>query len=155
MTKVVPKRVTAEIEGGFVVFLIGMRINKPWKFHKWLPVFWAMPKMIRELEQRPESGFLGHIRSFSVIVQYWRSFDQLEAYARNPDQLHWPAWVDFNRRVGGCREDVGIWHETYRVRAGEYECVYSGVPPLGLAKASSTTDAVGQFESARGRMEAP
>ena len=154
MPKVVPKRVTAEIEGDFVVFLIGMRINKPWKVHKWLPVFRAMPKMIRELEQRPESGFLGHIMSFGVIVQYWRSFDQLEAYARNPDQLHWPAWVDFNQRVGGSREDVGIWHETYRVRAGEYECVYSGVPPLGLAKASSTTDAVGQFESARGRMEA-
>ena len=59
--------------------------------------------MIRELEQRPESGFLGAIMGFSVIVQYWRSFDQLEAYARNADQLHWPAWVDFNQRVGGSR----------------------------------------------------
>ena len=153
MTKVVPKRVTAEIEGDFVVFLIGLRINKPWKVHKWLPVFRAMPMMISELEKRPESGFLGHIMSFGVIVQYWRSFDQLEAYARNADQLHWPAWVDFNKRVGGSRGDVGIWHETYRVRAGEYECVYSGMPPFGLAKASSTTDAIGHLESARGRME--
>ena len=85
MTKVVPKRVTAEIEGDFVVFLIGLRINKPWKVHKWLPVFRAMPRMISELEKRPESGFLGHIMSFGVIVQYWRSFDQLEAYARNAD----------------------------------------------------------------------
>jgi len=39
MTKVVPKRVAAQIEGDFVVFLIGMRINKPWKVHKWLPRF--------------------------------------------------------------------------------------------------------------------
>ena len=155
MTKVVAKRVTADIDGDFVVFLIGMRINKPWKVHKWVPVFRAMPRMIRELEERPESGFLGHIMSFSVIVQYWRSFDQLEAYARNPDQMHWPAWVDFNQRVGASRADVGIWHETYRIRAGEYECVYSGVPPFGLAKASSTRNVVGQFESARGRMEAP
>ena len=153
MTKVVPKRVTAQIEGDFVVFLIGLRINKPWKVHKWLPVFRAMPMMIRELEQRPESGFLGAIRGFSVIVQYWRSFDQLEAYARNADQLHWPAWVDFNKRVGGSRGDVGIWHKTYRVRAGEYECVYSGMPPFGLAKASSTTDATEHLESARGRIE--
>ena len=153
MTKVVPKRVTAEIGGDFVVFLIGLRINKPWKVHKWLPVFRAMPTMIRELEQRPESGFLGAIMGFSVIVQYWRSFDQLEAYARNADQLHWPAWVDFNKRVGGSRGDVGIWHETYRVRAGEYECVYSGMPSFGLAKASSTTDGIGDLESARGRME--
>ena len=152
MSKVIPKRVTAQIEGDFVVFLIGVRINKPWKVHKWLPVFRAMPRMIRELEESPESGFLGHIMSLRVIVQYWRSFDALEAYARNADQLHWPAWLDFNERVGGSRGDVGIWHETYRVRAGEYECVYSGMPPLGLAKASATTDAVGELESARGRI---
>ncbi len=152
MSKVISKRVTAQIEGDFVVFLIGVRINKPWKVHKWLPVFRAMPRMIRELEESPESGFLGHIMSLRVIVQYWRSFDALEAYARNADQLHWPAWLDFNERVGGSRGDVGIWHETYRVRAGEYECVYSGMPPLGLAKASATTDAVGELESARGRI---
>ena len=86
--------------------------------------------------------------SFGVIVQYWRSFDQLEAYARNPDQLHWPVWVAFNRSVGESREDVGIWHETYRVKAGEYECIYSGMPPFGLAKASVANDAVGELDSA-------
>jgi hypothetical protein len=63
--------------------------------------------MIHELEQRLESGFLGHIASFGVIVQYWRSFAHLEAYARDRDQHHWPAWVDFNKRVGGSR--AGIW----------------------------------------------
>ncbi len=152
MAAVVPKRVTAEIEGDFVVFLIGLRINRPWKVHKWLPMFRAMPSMIQELERKPESGFLGHIMSFGVIVQYWRSFEHLEAYARDPNQLHWPAWTDFNKRVGGSRGDVGIWHETYKVHAGEYECVYSGMPPFGLAKASSTVEAVGELESAAGRM---
>jgi len=154
MAKIVARRVTADIEGDFVVFLIGMRINKPWKLHKWVPVFMAMPRMIRELERRPESGFLGHITNLGVIVQYWRSFEHLEAYARDPNQRHWPAWVDFNKRVGRSRGDVGIWHETYRVRGGEYECVYSGMPPFGLAKASSMVDVVGQLESARGRLEA-
>lgn len=152
MASILPKRVTAEIEGDFVVFLIGMRINKPWKVHKWLPIFRAMPRMIRELEAHPESGFLGHLKTFGFIVQYWRSFDHLEAYARDPDQLHWPAWTDFNRRVGGSRGDVGIWHETYKVRAGEYECVYSGMPPYGLAAAARSTDAVGALETARGRL---
>jgi hypothetical protein len=153
MAQVAAKRVTAKIEGEFVVFLIGLRINRPWKIHKWLPVFRAMPRMIRELEQHHESGFLGHITSLGVIVQYWRSFEHLEAYARDRDRSHWPAWVAFNKRVGQSRGDVGIWHETYRVRAGEYECVYSGMPPFGLAKASTTVDAVGQLESARGRLE--
>lgn len=153
MADVVAKRVTAKIDGDFVVFLIGMRINKPWKLHKWLPVARAMPRMIRELEARPESGFLGHVMSLSVIVQYWRSFEHLEAYARDHDQRHWPAWMDFNKRVGSSRGDVGIWHETYRVRAGEYECVYSGMPPFGLAKASTTVDAVGHLDSARQRID--
>jgi hypothetical protein len=28
----------------------------------------------------------------------WKMF-RLEAYARAQDKKHWPAWVDFNRRV--------------------------------------------------------
>jgi hypothetical protein len=98
-------------------------------------------------------GFLGHIFGPGVIVQYWRSFEQLETYARDPDQLHWPAWITFNKRIAKSRGDVGIWHETYRVRSGEYECIYSGMPPFGLAKASAQAEIVGHLESARGRLE--
>lgn len=54
-----PGRYAGRIEGDFVVFLIGMRINRPWKLREWVPVFTAMPKMVRELERDPESGFLG------------------------------------------------------------------------------------------------
>src|SRR5579884_2119412 len=43
MATVFPGRYTAAAEGGFVVFLIGMRLNRPWKVHRWLPVFMAMP----------------------------------------------------------------------------------------------------------------
>jgi hypothetical protein len=149
MARPIPERITARLDGDFVVFLIGMRINKPWKIHKWLPMFRAMPKMIRELERHPWSGFLGHIMSTGVIVQYWRSFEHLEAYARAPNRLHWPAWVDFNERVGGSRGDVDIWHETYKVREGEYECVYSGMPLTGLARAGSIVEVAGQTDSAR------
>lgn len=155
MSAVIPKRVTARMEGDFVIFLIGMRINRPWKVHKWLPVARAMPRMLRELAAHPESGFLGCIASSKIIVQYWRSFEHLEAYARDRDQEHWPAWVAFNKRVGRSRGDVGIWHETYKVHAGEYECVYSGMPSWGLARASAMQDAVGELETARGRMEHP
>jgi len=154
MANVIPRRVTAQIDGNFVVFLIGMRINKPWKVHKWLPVVMAMPRMIRELEADPNSGFLGHTMGFKVIVQYWRSFDHLEAYARSQDQGHWPAWLDFNKQVGGSRGDVGIWHETYKVRAGEYEAVYSGMPPFGLGRVGALVDATGSRDSARGRLSA-
>jgi hypothetical protein len=152
MAKIIPSRMTAELDGDFVVFLIGMRINKPWKIHKWLPVFLAMQPMIHELEKRPESGFLGHIFGMKVIVQYWRSFEHLEAYARSQDQKHWPAWVAFNKRLGGSRGDVGIWHETYQVRAGDYETIYSGMPPFGLGTVGELVPVGGKNESARERI---
>jgi hypothetical protein len=152
MPGVIPERMTADIDGDFVVFLIGMRINKPWKIHKWLPVFLAMPRLLRELKAHPESGCLGTMSAGTMIVQYWRSFDDLERYARSRDQQHWPAWVAFNKRTASSRGDVGIWHETYRVAAGHYETVYSGMPPFGLGAAGTLVPASGRKESARGRM---
>ena len=124
MARINNQRLTADVEGEFVVFLIGMRINKPWKLHKWLPVALAMPRMLAELRKHPESGFLGAQQYIGVIVQYWRSFEHLEAYARARDSKHYPAWTRFNKSVGS-NGDVGIWHETYRVPAGSYETVYN------------------------------
>jgi len=155
MAHVTPQRMAAQIEGDFVVFLIGMRINKPWKLHKWLPVFFAMPRMLKELRARPESGFLGAIFAPKVMVQYWRSFEHLEAYARSKDGEHWPAWMAFNKRSGDSRGDVGIWHETYLVSAGRYEAVYSGMPPFGLGQAGTLVPAAGHRDSARGRITTP
>jgi hypothetical protein len=151
MAEIISTRMAAQIDGDFVVFVIGMRVNKLWKIHKWLPVFLAMPGMLKELERQPDSGFLGHISGGLLIVQYWRSFEHLEAYARSHDHLHWPAWVAFNKRVGGSRGDVGIWHETYMVRAGQYEAIYSGMPRWGLGRAGALVPATGRKDSARGR----
>jgi hypothetical protein len=76
----------------------------------------------------------------------------LEAYAGAKDKKHWPAWVDFNRRVGSIRSDVGIWHETYLIKPGQYETVYSGMPPIGLGKVGTLVAASGKRELARSRM---
>lgn len=155
MTKVMSDRMAAHIEGDFVVFLIGMRINKPWKIFKWLPVFLGMPKMLKELEQQAseETGFLGHNGlGMGVIVQYWRSFDHLESYARSQENSHFPAWTAFNRRMKNCREDVGIWHETYLIKAGQYEAIYSGMPAYGLGRISNLVPATDGRAEARQRL---
>ena len=155
VAKINDERLAAKIEGDFVVFLIGMRINKLWKPHKWLPTMLAMPKMLKELDALPseETGFLGHNGvSLGVVVQYWRSFDHLEAYARSKERLHFPAWVAFNKRMKKSREDVGIWHETYLVKAGQYEAVYSGMPAHGLGRISELVPATGNREAARARL---
>lgn len=155
MPQVLAERVTASIDGDIVVFLIGMRINRLWKIHKWLPVALAMPRMVRELYADPSSGFLGAHAWFgitTVMLQYWRSFDHLERYAKDRSQQHLPAWAAFNRAVGSSG-DVGIWHETYRIRPGEYECIYNNMPAFGLAKATRVVPASGYRDSAAGRMQ--
>jgi hypothetical protein len=156
MASIIDRRVTARIQGDFVVFLIGMRINKPWKPHKWLLNVRTMPKMLKELEAAPAAhGFLGYTNlGLFSLVQYWRSFDHLEAYARAREKEHWPAWLEFNRLMKDSRGDVGIWHETYLIRAGEYESIYSGMPLMGLAKAAQLADISGDAEAARGRLGA-
>ena len=154
MTKVLRERITAEIDGEITVFIIGMRVNSIWKIHKWLPVALAMPRMIRELSALEDSGFLGAESWFgnpTAILQYWKSFEHLERYSRANDQAHLPAWAAFNKamRVNG---HVGIWHETYRVRPGDYECIYNNMPPFGLAKATRIVPIVGRRDTAAGRM---
>jgi hypothetical protein len=154
MARIRAERVSAEIDGEVVVFLIGMRINRVWKIHKWLPVARAMGRMLRELEASPQSGFLGverWIGNPTVMVQYWRSFEHLERYATDQARSHRPAWAAFNRAVAS-NGDVGIWHETYRVRPGDYECVYNNMPAFGLAKATRTGPATGRRESAPERL---
>ena len=61
--------------------------------------------------------------------------------------------MDFNKKVGASRGDVGIWHETYKIKPGQYEAIYSGMPPHGLGKAGKLIPASGRKEAARGRME--
>ncbi|HCU50057.1 MAG TPA: DUF4188 domain-containing protein [Micromonosporaceae bacterium] len=138
MASVVKGRMSADIEGDFVVFLIGMRFNKPWKIHKWWIVFSAMPRMLRALSERPEAGMLGYLMTVTltgpVLIQYWRSPEQLEAFSRDASMPHSPAWRAFNKAIAG-NGDVGIWHETYLVKAGQYESVYGNMPRIGLAKA--------------------
>ena len=84
-------RLTANIEGTFVVFLIGMRINSLWKVRKWWPVALAMPRMLKELARHPETGMLGGEMWFgrtTIMVQYWRSMEQLLAYAKDRESEH-------------------------------------------------------------------
>ncbi|HEV2653924.1 MAG TPA: DUF4188 domain-containing protein [Ktedonobacteraceae bacterium] len=157
MTNLIKERMTVANEQELVVFLIGMRVNNVWKVQKWVPVAAAMTRMLKELGGHPEMGFLGAETTLNfpttLMVQYWRSFEDLAVYAGNRDAVHLPAWREFNRRVGS-NGDVGIWHETYRIPAGHYEAVYNNMPAFGLGKILPLIPATGQRESARSRMAA-
>ena len=154
MVATIDQRVAASIEGDFVVFLIGARLNKWWKFPQFVTVGRAMSRMITELEAQPELGML-HVESWggraTIMVQYWRSFEHLHAYARATQAEHLPAWAEFNRKIGS-NGDIGIWHETYLVKADEYEAIYNNMPEFGLASAGGWVPASSQKSTARGRL---
>jgi len=140
MALVVAGRQTARIDGEFVVFLIGMRVNRWSAVRHWLPAFLAMPRMLAELAKDPDSGLLGTRTTLSsdgpLLVQYWRSVDQLNAYAADAASAHRPAWRAFNARARRSGGTVGVWHETYVVPAGSYETIYVDMPRVGLAQAA-------------------
>jgi hypothetical protein len=129
----------AEIDGDFVVLLIGARINSK--------------HMLDYLVARPEKGLLAYEMGIPTIVQYWRSFEQLEAFAKDEDDPHLEVWRQYWRRVGRSSR-TGIWHETYLVKAGQYETMYGNMPAHGLGKAGRLVPA-SQTSSARERLGAP
>jgi len=153
---IIKERMTARMEKGFVVFLIGMRVNSFWKINNWLPVAMSMPRMLKELAANPDSGYLGAEQWFgktTIMVQYWESFEKLEAYARDRNGQHFPAWAAFNKNIKRSG-DVGIWHETYKVEPGNYEVIYHNMPRFGLGKAGKLVPINSRTHAAKKRLQA-
>lgn len=136
MSKLNPGRQHAPIEGGHVVFLIGMRVNNFLAIHKWVPVLAAMGRMLPELYKNPALGFRSYEMGFGrtlILVQYWESQEKLLAYASSRDAEHLPAWKAFNKAARN-NKAVGIWHETYVIQPGNTENMYVNMPSFGLGK---------------------
>ena len=155
MAEIMQGRFTARRDEPFAVFIIGLRVNRLFDLRSWLPTARAMGPMLKELYGHPEKGFLGAETFLSwrgvTMLQYWRSFEDLERFAKDPNDPHLPAWQRFNREARRSGS-VGIFHETYLIEPGGYEAIYSNMPPFGLAKATDTVPAVGARESARRRL---
>ena len=156
MAEIINGRQTAALDDDVVVFIIGMRINRLRRVRSWLPAFRAMPRMLRELGADPDLGLL-RVQSFwagrvLMGVQYWRSFEHLEAFARDKDDPHLEVWRNYWKRVGKSAR-TGIWHETFLVKAGQYEAIYGNMPPIGLGKAGRLVT-LAEARSARERIGA-
>lgn len=154
MAELAGRRMTAEIEGDFVVFLIGARLEKSHPVRSLIDLGGrrGMKHMLDYLVAHPEKGLLSYQMGLPVIVQYWRSFDHLLAFAGDASDPHLAPWRQYWKRVGTSGRS-GIWHETYLVRAGEYETVYGNMPPSGLGKAGRLVPAA-EAKGARDRFRA-
>lgn len=143
-----PDARTHDHDGPLAVFLIGMTVNQPLRLRAWLPSMKAMGPMIRELYanqaaaargEAPDLGFRGARTTFGLrgptVIQYWRSVEDIYAYAHQANLAHRPAWTAFNQRARRNPQAVGIWHETFAVPEGGHESVYRATPTLGLGAA--------------------
>jgi len=158
-------RVTHSYEGPLGLFLIGVRIHKPWRVGIVGPVLAAMPRMLSELghnaaaAERGEAEPLGFLGARTMVdglgattVQWWRSVEDIYAYASEPSLEHRPAWRRFYEYARKDPEAVTIWHETYAVPAGAHESIYAGPVSLGLGAIDGTVPVARRGERARERM---
>lgn len=160
------EHVTDSWDGDLVVFLLGMQVRKPWRVDQWGFVSAAMLRMQTELEKnkaRAEAGdveSLGYLGGFNClgaggpfVVQYWRSVDDLEAYAHSDDHAHRGAWLRLYRLASRQRSSgIGLWHETYAVPAGSHETIYGQMSAIGLGKAAGSMPLVRRGRTARERL---
>ena len=154
MAKINNQRMTASSDEPFVVFLIGMRINNVFAIHRWLPVFRAMPKMLKELHVNRDLGFLSYQMWFSrtvILLQYWEDDEKLMSYAKANNSDHLPAWRAFNRAAKS--PAVGIWHETYVIEPGKFENIYVNMPAFGFGKVGNLQAVTGKLNSAQERLK--
>jgi Domain of unknown function (DUF4188) len=125
MKEIYEGRWIARLDEPFVVLLIGIRINKPWHIHRWLPLV-----LLRELNDNGDPGFLGGQTWFgrtTVLIQYWRSIEELEVYSKAKHKNRTPAWETFNRAVEGT-DSVGVYHEFYSIEEGCYDNTFINMP---------------------------
>lgn len=150
MTDRYPGRWTHDHDEKIAVFLIGLRINKLRRPDIWLPSLKAMGPMIAELSVDPESGFLGVQTALvwrgPLMVQYWRSTEDIFRYARDSGRRHRPAWTEFYRRTKDSNGVVGLWHEAYEVPAGAVHSMYVDMPDTGLAKVTTARQRGGRHD---------
>jgi Domain of unknown function (DUF4188) len=102
MAEISGRRMTAEIDGDFVVFLIGARPDKVHLVRSIMDLGGrrGLKHMLDYLVAHPEKGLLGYQMGLPTIVQYWRSFDHLESFANDTSDPHLAAWRNYWRRVG-------------------------------------------------------
>jgi hypothetical protein len=106
-------------------------------------------------EARASAAGLLHSERFVIgrghrgVLQYWQSFDALEAWSRRPPHAEW--WREAVERMR-TRGDFGVYHETFLVPRDRVESIYLECAPAGLAVFGTIAEPVGPMTTSRGRL---
>lgn len=123
------------------VLHLGVKTNSPWgvfdpKFLKVGNFFTAMTDQFNS--QTPPDGFLGQTnwerkdergaREFN-LTSYWRSIEDVHAYANGP--VHREAWMWWEKNTKDLGH-IGINHELFQADPKNWENVYLNFQPTGI-----------------------
>ncbi|MDB5350762.1 MAG: hypothetical protein JWN86_2009 [Planctomycetota bacterium] len=92
--------------------------------------------------------FAFNLRHFGVL-QYWRSFDDLEQWVRRPPHSEW--WRQATER-GRTKRDIGVYHEVFLVPRTAIESIYLDCSPVGLSAFGTLGEPVGSLTTSRDRL---
>jgi hypothetical protein len=89
------------------------------------------------LEAAKDEGFLHQDRFLAdggaILFQYWRSYDELDRWARKMPHMRWWRWL-----LENAGSDVSFYHEIYQVKTAE--AVFErGCRPAGAALFTTTS----------------
>jgi hypothetical protein len=139
----------------FAVFVFGMRLNRLRGLPRYVWGLRVLRSILRDLDAHPEHGFLaGRVYRAGrtlIAVQYWESFDALDAWARDHRLPHRKPWQQYLREALG-DDAMGLWHETYLASPGSWEGVYVNMPPWGFAAGGEVVEMQATRGSARQRL---
>ena len=88
------------------------------------------------------------LRHFGVL-QYWRSFNDLEQWSHRPPHSEW--WRGAVERMR-TKADFGIYHETFVVPRTSVETIYLNCEPVGLSAFGMLGEPVGTMTTSRDRL---
>jgi Domain of unknown function (DUF4188) len=94
-------------------------------------------EMALALEEARHVGFLHQERLMGegsgVLLQYWRSYDDLDRWARHMPHMAWWRWL-----LENAGDDISFYHEIYQAKTAE--AIYErGCRPVGAALIASTS----------------
>lgn len=92
-------------------------------------------EVVQSMQTARAEGLLGHrflhAPDETVIIQYWRSYEDLDRWARTQPHVRWWRWLNEHNGT-----DLGFYHEIYQAKAAE--AIYTAYArPIGAARIAS------------------
>ena len=133
-----------------------MRANTVGGLARTVPVAAAMGRMLRHLAEHPDAGLLGYQNWFGG-----RQFSSPTGAVPRTCNGSPPIRPHRTRPLGRSSTGnsrptagVGIWHELYTVRPGDFEGIYSNMPVFGMAAAGEHLPIGDGWRTSKQRMAA-